>query len=147
MSNYTSTHHTATKSRGKRRDRAQGHSDKVVKSIKVDNEIIFYGKVEKSLGSNNISVRLIQDTKKDLIITCRIPGKYRKSLYINPGNYVLVEVMHNENDDTFGEILAKLRDSDITIAEKDGILYTNTNNDGMFMFDYSDEKDVNIDEL
>jgi len=65
-----------------------------------ENQVI--GIVEKRLGGNKMQVECFDGNTR----VCRVPGKYKRKLWIRPGDVVLVEKWEFEGDKK-GDIIFK----------------------------------------
>ena len=80
-----------------------------------DNEVI--GVVEALLGGSRMKVRC-QDDK---IRTCRVPGRFRKRMWIRENNVVIVEPWEIQGD-TNGDIVWKYTFTQANWLKRKGIL-------------------------
>ena len=75
------------------------------------------GTVEAMLGANKLNVRC-QDGK---IRICRIPGRFKKRLWIRPGDAVLVEPWKIQGDSR-GDVIWKYTKTQTSVLKKKNML-------------------------
>ena len=80
-----------------------------------NNEII--GIVEQRVGANRMIVKCLDDKERN----CRIPGSLRRTLWIRPGDTVIVEPWEFQGD-TRGDILFKYTPAAIEWLRRKGFL-------------------------
>jgi len=80
-----------------------------------NNEVI--GIVEQRVGANRMIVKCLDDKERN----CRIPGSLRRTLWIRPGDIVIVEPWEFQGD-TRGDILFKYTPAAIEWLRRKGFL-------------------------
>mgnify|MGYP001614487888 CR=1 FL=1 len=80
-----------------------------------DNEII--GIVEQRVGANRMIVKCLDEKERN----CRVPGSLRRSLWIRPGDTVIVKPWEFEGD-IRGDILFKYSPAAIEWLKRKGFL-------------------------
>lgn len=76
----------------------------------------FIGVITQRLGGNRMHVH----TTDGKIRNCRVPGRYKRRLWLRPKDVVLV-VPWEDNDDK-GDVIYKYNPSELTQLKKKGIL-------------------------
>lgn len=79
-----------------------------------DNEVI--GIVEQRVGANRMIVKCFDDVTRN----CRIPGSLRRSLWIRPGDTVIVQPWEFDNER--GDILFKYTPAAIEWLKRKGFI-------------------------
>lgn len=74
------------------------------------------GVVEQRFGGAKMMIKCMDGKSRN----CRVPGRYRRALWIREGDIVLVEPW--EFDDTKGDIIYKYSNAAIQWLEKKGFL-------------------------
>ncbi|MDP2926024.1 MAG: translation initiation factor eIF-1A [Nanoarchaeota archaeon] len=82
------------------------------------------GMVEQRVGANRMIVKCFDEK----IRNCRIPGSLRRSLWIRPGDIVIVEPWEFQGDDK-GDILFKYTPAAIDWLKKRGYIKESTGNE------------------
>jgi translation initiation factor 1A len=85
-----------------------------------NNEVI--GIVEQRVGANRMIVKCLDGKERN----CRIPGALRRSLWIRPGDIVIVEPWEFDGD-TRGDIIFKYSPAAIDWLKRKGFLREITN--------------------
>lgn len=93
----------------------QVHQEVTRARIPRNNEVI--GIVEQRVGANRMIVKCFDDK----IRNCRIPGSLRRSLWIRPGDVVIVEPWEFDKDNR-GDILFKYSPAAIEWLRRKGII-------------------------
>ncbi len=73
------------------------------------------GVVVQRFGGNRMEVHTTDGKKRN----CRVPGRYKKSLWLRPGDIVLIEPWP---DDEKGDIIFKYNSSAVNQLRKKGLL-------------------------
>ena len=76
------------------------------------------GKIIQRLGGNRMDVQ----TTDGKIRNCRVPGRYRRSLWLRPKDLVLI--IPDEYNDKKGDIIYKYRPTEMNQLERKGMLRT-----------------------
>ena len=80
-----------------------------------DNEVI--GVVEQRVGANRMIVKCFDDNERN----CRIPGALRRTLWIRPGDFVIVKPWEFEGDKK-GDILFKYTPAAVEFLKNRGFI-------------------------
>jgi len=80
------------------------------------------GKVDQRVGANRMLVSCFDGKQRN----CRVPGRMKRSLWIRPGNIVLIEPWEFEGDKK-GDIIWSYTPSQISWLERKGFLKGITN--------------------
>ncbi len=78
-----------------------------------------FGIVEQRVGASRMIVRCLDGKTRN----CRIPGRYRRSLWVREGNVVIVEPWEYGGDEK-GDIIYKYTKNQVTYLERNGHLDT-----------------------
>ncbi|MFC2142781.1 translation initiation factor eIF-1A [Candidatus Aenigmatarchaeota archaeon] len=92
-----------------------GYGEEIRVRVPKGKEVL--GVIETMLGASRMRVRC-QDDK---IRTCRVPGRFRKRLWIRQGDYILV-IPWEIQGDTNGDIVWKYRPNQADWLKRKGIL-------------------------
>jgi translation initiation factor 1A len=82
------------------------------------------GIVEQRVGANRMIVKCFDEKTRN----CRIPGSLRRSLWIRPGDIVIVEPWEFEGDEK-GDILFKYTPAAIEWLKRNNFIKQETNNE------------------
>jgi translation initiation factor 1A len=104
------------KPKGKRN--ASTEQPEVVRVRQPRGEQVF-GIVEQRVGASRMIVRCLDGKTRN----CRIPGRYRRSLWVREGNVVIVEPWEYGGDEK-GDIIYKYTKNQVTYLERNGHLDT-----------------------
>lgn len=74
------------------------------------------GTIIQRLGGNRMEVRSVDGKTRN----CRVPGRFRRSLWLRPNDVILLEPW--PTDDTKGDIVYKYSTSEIAQLRKKGII-------------------------
>lgn len=97
-------------------NRIQPEQQEVVRArVPRNNEVI--GAVEQRVGANRMVVKCFDNKERN----CRIPGALRRSLWIRPGDIVVVKPWEFEGDKK-GDIIWSYTPTQISWLEKKGFL-------------------------
>ncbi|MCD6381855.1 MAG: translation initiation factor eIF-1A [Candidatus Aenigmarchaeota archaeon] len=91
--------------------------EEIVERVKIPKGNQTFGLVESKLGGNKFRVTC-QDGKSRI---CRVPGRLRRRLWLNPGNIVIVEPWEIQGDEK-GDIIHKYSNAQIEWLRKKGYL-------------------------
>lgn len=83
--------------KGHKRAKNGGSAEAQVKELVLRADGQVYGKVCKMLGNGRVSCKVFLETGEKMLM-CIIPGKFRKRMWINPGDLVLVGVRSYQDD-------------------------------------------------
>lgn len=76
----------------------------------------FIGKILQRYGGNRMEVKTGDGKARN----CRVPGKYKKSLWLRPGDIVLITPW--VDDDSKGDLIYKYNGSGVNQLKKKGLL-------------------------
>jgi translation initiation factor 1A len=74
------------------------------------------GIITQRLGGNRMDVKTTDGKTRN----CRVPGRYRRRLWLRPGNIIMIVPW--ELDDTKGDVIYKYNPSGVNQLRKKGIL-------------------------
>jgi translation initiation factor 1A len=93
----------------------QGQTEFVRVRIPKGKEVL--GKVDSRVGANRMIVSCFDGKQRN----CRVPGRMKRSLWIRPGNIILVEPWEFEGDKK-GDIIWSYTPAQISWLERKGFL-------------------------
>jgi len=99
----------------KEKEKNQQQKEIIRTRIPQGREVI--GIVQQRVGSNRMIVKCLDEKERN----CRIPGSLRRSLWIRPGDVVIVEPWEFQGDKK-GDILFKYTPAEIGWLKRKGIL-------------------------
>ncbi|MCK5233897.1 MAG: translation initiation factor eIF-1A [Candidatus Aenigmarchaeota archaeon] len=103
--------------RFKKRPKGTGTSEEYVGRIPTPRGAQTMGVVESRLGFGKM--RVVCSDKKLRI--CRVPGKYKRRIWLREGDIVLVEPWELEGDKK-GDIIVKYRPAQVGMLRRQGLL-------------------------
>ena len=74
------------------------------------------GVIVQRFGGNRMEVKTTDGKSRN----CRVPGKYKKKLWLRPGDYVLITIW--VDDDSKGDVIFKYNPTMLTQLRKKGFL-------------------------
>lgn len=146
---------------GPRRKKAMDKAAKLSRNSDIDSVNTFYAHIDKLLGSNVLLVTTIplermEKGKKIAAlhpeqIKCRIPGKFRKSVWVNEGDFIAISKESDNKAQICGEFLFPLNAQQIRALPSSavtrfqrarGIVADNVGDDGEIIFDDGSEDEL-----
>jgi len=79
------------------------------------------GVIVQRFGGNRMEVKTTDGKSRN----CRVPGKYKKKLWLRPGDFVLITIW--VDDDSKGDVIFKYNPTMVTQLRKKGFLSNLTN--------------------
>jgi len=106
---------------GKNAKRGKNHAPvPVVKELNLRTEDQEYGRVTKILGNCRVRAKCFTENGKQVERLCIIPGKFRKRVYINLGDLILVNIRSFQDDKV--DVVYKYPPNEIKRLIKKGIV-------------------------
>lgn len=137
---------------GKKTKRYKNSSDKNTPMLKL-NDIptindeteteLFYGKVVKRFGGKFLSVNI----GNNIEVTCYIPNKFYKRVWMNPDDFVLIQSRACDTVQNHYDVVYKYEDKEISMLRKNNIFDfnfdINKDDDDGLIFEKNNEFDNN----
>lgn len=84
--------------------------------VRLPREGELLGHIVQRYGGNRMEVKCTDGKTRN----CRVPGKYRRSLWLRPGDFILIMIW--KDDDEKGDIIFKYSGSQVNQLRKRGLL-------------------------
>ena len=91
--------------------------EEVIERVRIPKGKETFGLIETKLGGNKVRV-ICQDGKTRI---CRIPGRLKRRLWVNPGDIVIVEPWEIQGDER-GDVIWKYSNAQVDWLRKKGYL-------------------------
>ncbi|MEM4259391.1 MAG: translation initiation factor eIF-1A [Candidatus Pacearchaeota archaeon] len=98
------------------KENTSNEEQNVSSKVRMPKEKQLIGVVVQRFGGNRMEVHASDGKKRN----CRIPGRYKKSLWLRPGDVVLIEPW--PDNDEKGDIIFKYSSSAVNQLRKKGLL-------------------------
>lgn len=95
---------------------AQTEEQQVQMRVRMPRGREIIGTVVQLLGGNRMEIKCADGNTRN----CRVPGRFKRSMWIKPGNIVLIEPW--ENEDKKGDIVFQYHFSAVNQLRKRGLL-------------------------